>query len=395
MRAPQAALLAALLLPAWRAQAQSVDQQLRSNQQRLEEIRLERDELQNELARLRGRAHGISSELVNLERQKSVTGRIVNELDRQIGSMRGQLDTFTVELILTQDALAEKRAVLHRRLADIYKRGSLWTYQALLAAESFGELLSRYKYLYLVSRQDKALVGQVEELRDRIVQRRQELLNIRTALGRRRDDRGRELTQFIRLERQRELSLRQTRASERQATERLEEMSRDEQRITDLIAALERARRNAAAGRPGLPVPEGAIRTTDLGQLDWPMDGTILYRFGPDRRPNNTTIIRHGVGIQSVVGTPVRAIEAGTVEEGTGALGTYGLGVVLNHGGGYYTLYLYLSRIDVKIGQRIAKGAPVGLSGGAGSDEGPHIEFQIRGEAGIALDPINWLRNRR
>src|SRR2546429_1419066 len=114
-------------------------------------------------------------------------------------SMRGQLDTLTLELILTQDALAEKRAVLERRLAEIYKRGSLWTFQALLAAESFGDLLSRYKYLYLVSRQDRALVGEVEDLRDRIAARRREGLNVRAELARRRDERGKELSQYVRL----------------------------------------------------------------------------------------------------------------------------------------------------------------------------------------------------
>ena len=69
--------------------------------------------------------------------------------------------------------------------------------------------------------------------------------------------------------------------------------------------------------------------------------------------------------------------------------------MILNHGGGFYTTYMYLSRLDVKKGQAILKGAQIGLSGGANSDEGPHIEFQIRGEGGLPLDPVNWLKNRR
>ena len=67
----------------------------------------------------------------------------------------------------------------------------------------------------------------------------------------------------------------------------------------------------------------------------------------------------------------------------------------MNHGGGFYTIYLYLSRIDVKNNQAITKGQVIGLSGGASSQEGPHIEFQIRGEGGIALDPVNWLKNHK
>jgi septal ring factor EnvC (AmiA/AmiB activator) len=367
----------------------SIDQQLRTNQQRLEEIRKERDRLQEDLEKIRSRVHSISSELTNLEGQKRVTGRIVNEMDRQIGSMRGQLDTLTIELILTQDALAEKRAVLERRLAEIYKRGTLWTFQALFAAENFGDLLGRYKYLYLVSRQDRALVTEVEELRDRIARRREELLSVRRELSRRRDERGQELNQFLRVERQRQLSLQRTRASEREAAERLASLSKDEQRINDILIALERRR----AAAPAAARTPRTITTNDLGTLDWPMDGRLIYQFGPHRLPNRTEIRYNGVGIGGPVGTPVKAIEGGNVILAA-PLGTYGPGVILDHGG-YQTLYLYLSRLDVKSGQRVVKGQVIGLSGGGKSDEGPHIEFQIRGEGAISLDPVNWLKNRK
>ena len=86
--------------------------------------------------------------------------------------------------------------------------------------------------------------------------------------------------------------------------------------------------------------------------------------------------------------------KAGTVLT-VSTLGTYGPSVFVNHGGGFYTIYLYLSRIDVKNNQAITKGQVIGLSGGASSQEGPHIEFQIRGEGGIALDPVNWLKNHK
>jgi murein DD-endopeptidase MepM/ murein hydrolase activator NlpD len=126
-------------------------------------------------------------------------------------------------------------------------------------------------------------------------------------------------------------------------------------------------------------------------------EGEIIYPFGRARGPSNTFIRYDGVGIGVPVGTPVRTIEGGVVGL-AGTFGTYGQGVMIEHGGGFYTLYLYLSRIDVRQGQTVAKGTVVGLSGGARSEEGPHIEFQIReaqGEAVIALDPINWLKNRR
>ncbi len=67
----------------------------------------------------------------------------------------------------------------------------------------------------------------------------------------------------------------------------------------------------------------------------------------------------------------------------------------MSHGGGYYSLYLYLDSIAVRHGQRIAKGQVVGRGGGAETPEGDHLEFQIREPGGQAVDPLRWLRSRR
>ncbi len=373
----------------------NLDRQIRENERRLREIRAERQELQAELTRLRSRLHNITTELQNIERQKSATNRIVNELDRQLRLLNDQLDTATMDLVLTQDALAEKRAVLRRRLVDIYKRGPLWAVQVLLAAESFGDLLSRYKYLYLVSRQDRALVHEVEELRDRIADQRQQLVVLQTQLSRRRDDRNQELSRYVSLERQRSQALRETRANQRQATTRLDSLARSEEQLTSLLERLELERRRAVAR--GERAPEGALTEADLGTLEWPVDGEVLYRFGPAPGPDQTRITYHGVGIAAALGTPVRAVAAGVVSRAA-PYGTYGPSIILDHGGGFYTLYLYLSRFDVRPGDRVERGQVIGQSGGTASDHGPHIEFQIRQatDAGHALplDPENWLQQR-
>jgi septal ring factor EnvC (AmiA/AmiB activator) len=75
--------------------------------------------------------------------------------------------------------------------------------------------------------------------------------------------------------------------------------------------------------------------------------------------------------------------------------GTYGLCVVLDHNAGFYSLYCQLQSADVRERQQIERGATVGRTGGANTDEGPHLYFEMRGEGGQAMDPIQWLRRRR
>ena len=367
------------------------DQQLRDNQQRLEGIRRERSQVEQELERLRTEAHSLSDELANIERQKETTNRIVNELDRQINSLSDQIDRTTVDLLLAQDALSEKRAVLERRLVDIYKRGPLYAYQVLFAAESFGDLLSRYKYLYLVTRQDRLLANDMSKLQRRIARERQTLVDGRDALGRRKSERTQELDRYLQLEHERQASLRETGRSTREAQQRLSELERDEKSLNDRIAALERARREAEARGAALAA---AITTADLGQLDWPVDGRIIYQFGTAAGPNNTRIPWHGIGIAAPIGTPVRAIAAGTVSL-AGSFGTYLTSVLLDHGGGYYTFYGYLSDATVTQGERLLKGQIIGHVGGQSSDQGSPLHVEIRGQGGIALDPINWLKARK
>jgi septal ring factor EnvC (AmiA/AmiB activator) len=367
---------------------------MQDNQRRLEGIRRERSEVEQELARLRTAAHSLADELSNIDRQKQSTNRIVNELDRQISGLGGQIDQITVDLLLAQDALLEKRAVLERRLVDIHKRGPLYAWQVLLAAESFGDLMSRYKYLYLVSRQDRLLTNDMHKLRDRVARQRQLLVDGRETLARRRRERTDELDRYVTLERVRQTNLRETRRSTREAEQRLSRLERDERGLNDRIEALERARREAeargAAGRPG------AITTGDLGGLDWPVEGggVVIYPFGTTTGPNNTRIPRHGIGIKAPVGAAVRAVAPGTVSL-AGPLGLYLTSVLIDHGGGYYTFYAYMNDATVRQGDRVLRGQVIGHVGGESSDEGAHLHFELRGQGGIALDPANWLRPPR
>jgi septal ring factor EnvC (AmiA/AmiB activator) len=236
------------------------------------------------------------------------------------------------------------------------------------------------------------LVRDVKALRDRVAEQRDDLLNVRTDLARRRDERSEENERFRQLEQQRERSLQDSQREQRQMEQRLQQLARDEARLNDLIGALERRRRAAAAS--GTATAPSRITTSDLGQLDWPVTGELLYRFGRQQLANNTTIRWNGIGIATPSGTPVRAIAAGTVSIAQ-ALGTYGQSVVLDHGGGFYSVYSFLSDVAVRQGQSVEKGAVIGRSGGESSDQGPHLHFEIRGQGGQALDPIAWLRRRR
>jgi septal ring factor EnvC (AmiA/AmiB activator) len=124
------------------------------------------------------------------------------------------------------------------------------------------------------------------------------------------------------------------------------------------------------------------------------VEGTLLYRFGRVVNPNNTTTRWNGIGIAAATGTPVRAIAAGEVVLAD-RVGTYGTTVIVQHGGGDYSVYGSLSRLDVGKGMRVRKGQQIGLVGAADPELEPHLHFEIRRAQGAAVDPLEWLRGSR
>jgi septal ring factor EnvC (AmiA/AmiB activator) len=385
------ALLSTIAAGTLHAQDRTADE-LQRSRLRLDSIRVERQRLQAQQDQLEGQVKDVNAELRNIERQRETTNRIVNEIETQIAGLTTQLGRVSAELALAEDNLDEKRAVLERRLIEIYKRGTMYTFQALLAAESFGDLLARYKYLYLTSRQDQALMHDVETLGARVRRQRNDLLGIRTTLGSTRADRETELRRYAELAAARERRLAQLHRSGRQTGERLSALERDEARLNDLLAALERARRNAVT--PGGPAVPGGLTTEDIGKLDWPVNGRVVYNFGRTTLPSGGVVRWNGIGIAAAEGTPVKAVENGRVEL-VQRLGTYGLTVVVQHGNGYRSLYMQLQDASVTVGQDVARAQVIGSVGGANSEQGPHLHFEIRGENSIALDPSDWLRRRR
>ncbi len=366
---------------------------LDASRRRLEVIRAERERLEAERLRLQGQVRDAGAELRNIERQRETTNRIVNELESQMRQLGSQVDQVSTELILAEDNLADKRAVLERRLAEVYKRGRMHTFQALLSAGSFGDLVSRYKYLALQSRQDRALVSEVDQLRRRVARQRADLLGLRSSLDRNREERAGELARYDVLARQRQSQIGRLRRSERTAAQQLTALQRDERQLLDVIARLERARR-AAAARGAAPTTRGTISTADLGRLDWPVEGTLVYDFGRSTMESGAEIRWNGVGIGAAPGTPVKAVEGGRVEL-VSRLSTYGLTVLLTHGDGYYSFYAQLANANVRVGDAVTKGQAIGTVGGGSTNYGPHLHFEIRGPGGAALDPTAWLRRRR
>lgn len=137
-----------------------------------------------------------------------------------------------------------------------------------------------------------------------------------------------------------------------------------------------------------------AVRTRDDPRLDflqpfiWPVRGRVSGRFGNQRVYNGSAGAPHsGMDIAAAQGTPVHAPAAGVVTFADPALYLTGGTVVLDHGHGVSSNFLHLSRIDVRVGERVEQGAVIGAVGATGRATGPHLHWGINW-FDVRVDPL-------
>ncbi len=118
-----------------------------------------------------------------------------------------------------------------------------------------------------------------------------------------------------------------------------------------------------------------------------PADGRVTAVFGVRRLFNGVLASQHrGLDIDGRVGAPVRAANDGVVTLAANDYFYPGSTVILDHGERLFTVYFHLSRIDVREGQTVRRGQPLGAIGRTGRVTGPHLHFGVK-LAGIYVDP--------
>jgi len=158
-----------------------------------------------------------------------------------------------------------------------------------------------------------------------------------------------------------------------EAMARLEERRKEEKRLAEerrkKLAAQRAARMRQVAYRGG----------TSTKGFQWPLSHFRISAYYHDasyyRRFRR---VHTGIDLAAPQGTPIYAAKAGVVTAAGWSRVGYGYYVKINHGGGVETLYAHMSRIAVRSGQTVNKGALIGYVGRTGFATGPHLHFEVR-----------------
>ena len=114
------------------------------------------------------------------------------------------------------------------------------------------------------------------------------------------------------------------------------------------------------------------------GGYQWPVIGPISGVYGSQRVYNGTPGNPHyGVDVAVPTGTQVTAPASGRVTLAEDDLFYSGGTVILDHGYGLSSSFLHMSRIDVKVGDELSPGDPIGAVGATGRATGPHLDWRM------------------
>ncbi|MBT0822077.1 M23 family metallopeptidase [Campylobacter lari] len=126
------------------------------------------------------------------------------------------------------------------------------------------------------------------------------------------------------------------------------------------------------------------------GNFTYPLESKITSDFGKARLFNDTLKSYHsGTDFRAASGTKIYASNDGIVRIASNRYYA-GNSVVIDHGYGIYSQYYHLSKLNVKVGQKVKKGELVGLSGASGRVTGPHLHFGILVN-GVQVDPLDFI----
>jgi septal ring factor EnvC (AmiA/AmiB activator) len=313
------------------------------------------------------------------------------ELQRTIGSTRRDLETLGRELQFLRDQYA-------RYVVAVYTGGPERDIELLLASRSLNQASIRNEYLRRFAAQRKADVGRILGKRNEIeeveARAQQELTEERRLIA----EKGAEEERLASLAEDRRTLLTRIRRDKSQLQREIERKTRAARDLEGIISRLienerireERARENAKSPPP--PVPPGTGFDGRKGRLRWPVnEGRIVARFGNQKHPTLKTVTQNtGIDIAVKAGSPVMAVARGEVAT-IWWLPSFGNLVILNHYGGYRTVYSHLAEIHVAEGQEVAEGEAIGQSGE--SVDGPRLHFEIwTGKE--KQNPESWLIDR-
>ncbi len=352
------------------------------------------DSTTEDLDRLVRKINEIEKDLSNKERQRAQWELDLQDEDQAVARIAGEVEKAGEQLASTNHAIAEVEAeqqqLERKRIRQAEKiaehlaasyRMSGEDYVKLLLNQRSPEQLNRLmRYHRYFTNARMAVIDDYQATLDAMADNRFRLETQREDAEAKQRELAERQRNLGRQRKSREAMIAELNAQVEDQAAQLRRLNNDRTRLEALLAELKRRSTEL----------DGDAFVARKGQLPWPLKGRLVNAFGASRADGRLSWT--GVVIAADEGDPVQAVFRGRVVFANSLRG-FGLLTIIDHGGGYLSLYGHADMLMKTEGEWVESGETIARAGNSGAQTRTGLYFEVR-HNGVARDPIGWLAKR-
>ncbi len=334
--------------------------------------------------------------------ERNITGEI-KSLNKDLSSVDKELIQLKEHLLMTEDKMRtineelesvqrEKRehlTILKKELYFIYVE-KLWDVseydfwaKGLILSKPIAELIKKYEFLKSIARKRLNTFEEAKKSEHLIEELKGALISEKKKLERIKQETKRKEIIFLANKKNKTILRKKLRSKKIIYEKEIKKLEKTAWALQNLVNVLNKQTKVLEGEKE-----KGLLMAQRKGVLSWPREGRIVSLFGKRKHPwLDTYVINNGIKIKSETSTEVKSVAPGKVMFAD-IFQMYGKMIIIDHGGGFYTIYGYLFRLNVLLGKEVTGGEIIGAI-----KVGRSLYFEVR-ENGKPQNPLNWLRKK-
>ena len=372
------------------------NEELRYQNDAINKMKKEIEKLSSKLRKANINETTTSKRITNLDEELALVNKLIQSLKREENFNRDKVNNLKSRIKMKEDELSLLRLRYEQRIINTYLKGRVSDLEKVLSSTSWRQAVYRTQYLKIVSSIEQKMTKEIESIllvinKDKL--KLESLLRQSIALKR---DKQKQMASLRKMRIKREKELNRIRQDKSALANYMQEKSSGVKQLESIIKkVLEDKARNEREAR--IRQQQQALKTKEFnllrGQLPWPTEGRVISKFGKQWNSRlKTTTDNPGIDIKGQPGSSIRSTMSGVVTTITYIRG-YGTTIIIDHGGGFYTVYSHVTNIQTQVDSEVRSGDVIAYMGDSGSVNGAKLHFEVWGK-GQKLDPEKWLTKK-
>ena len=369
------------------------NEELRYQNDAINKMKKEIEELSSKLRKANIRETTASKRITNLDEEIALINKLIQSLKKEENAAKNKINILKKDIKKKEDELNTMRDRYKQRVVNTYLKGRVSDLEKVLSSTSWRQAIYRTQYLKIISSIEQKMTNEIEDLllminKDRL--KLESLLRQSISLKR---DKKKQMSSLRKMRIKRKKELTRIRQDKSALANYMQEKAAGVKQLETIIKkVLEDKARFEREER--IRQQQEALKTKEFnllkGQLPWPTEGRVISKFGKQWNAQlKTTTDNPGIDIKGQPGSPIRSTISGIVTTVTYIRG-YGTTIIIDHGGGFYTVYSHVTNIQTHVDSEVRSGDVIAYMGDSGSINGSKLHFEVWGK-GQKLDPEKWL----